>query len=84
MSTNILSVRVSDDERLMLEEAAKNSRAKLSDFIRRKALEAAEEDLLERRVIEIPAEKWDEIEALIAAPAKDIPNLRNLIEKYYD
>lgn len=79
MSSSVLSVRLSDDERSLLEAAASHARTRLGDFIRRKALEAAELELLERRVIEIPASKWAEIEALVKAPAKVIPAVKGLV-----
>ena len=74
----VLSVRVSADERALLEAAAGHARTNLSDFVRRKAIEAAEADLLERRIVTIPAEDWDKLEAWVQAPAKDIPALRKL------
>jgi uncharacterized protein (DUF1778 family) len=77
-STSILSVRVSLDERAILEAAAEQSRTTLSDFMRRKALEAAEIDVLGRTVVTIPAESWEQFEAWIAEPAKEIPGLREL------
>ena len=77
-STSILSVRVSSDERAILEAAAEQSRTTLSDFMRRKALEAAEIDVLGRTVVTIPAESWEQFEAWIGEPAKDIPGLREL------
>jgi uncharacterized protein (DUF1778 family) len=42
----VLSVRVSPSERDLLEFAAEQARTSLSDFVRRKALEAAEMDVL--------------------------------------
>ncbi|WP_022951492.1 DUF1778 domain-containing protein [Leucothrix mucor] len=78
MATSILSVRVTDDERGLIEAAAANARVKLSDFVRRKTLEAAEETLMNRRVIEIPANKWSQIETLLTAPAKAIPAVQEL------
>ena len=78
MSTTVLSVRVSPNERALLETAAEQSRTNLSDFIRRKALEAAEMDVLNHRVITIPAADWAKFEGWVNAPAKDIPALRNL------
>ncbi len=74
----VLSVRVSPNERALLEVAAQHARTNLSDFIRRKAIEAAEADLLERRIVTIPAEEWAKVEAWVEAPAKDIPALRKL------
>jgi uncharacterized protein (DUF1778 family) len=74
----VLSVRVSPNERALLEAAAEHARTKLSDFIRRKAIEAAEADLLERRIVTVPAEEWEKVEAWVKAPARDIPALREL------
>ena len=74
----VLSVRVSPNERVLLEAAAQHARTNLSDFIRRKAIEAAETDLLERRIVTIPAEQWEKVEAWVDAPAKEVPALRKL------
>jgi uncharacterized protein (DUF1778 family) len=41
-ATSVLSVRVTPDERAILEAAAEQSRTTLSDFMRRKSVEAAE------------------------------------------
>ena len=73
-----VSVRVSPSERNLLENAAAQARTSLSDFIRRKALEAAEMELFDRRVVTIPAEDWERFEAWALAPAKDVPSLREL------
>lgn len=78
MLSSVLSVRLSDAERSLLEVAASHARLKLGDFIRRKALEAAEAELLERNVIVIPTSRWAEIEALISAPARAIPAVKEL------
>ena len=54
----VLSVRVSQSERDLLEMAAEQARTNLSDFIRRKALEAAirnENDLLALLPDDLPA-----------------------------
>lgn len=77
-SPAVVSVRVSRDERALLEAAAEQARTNLSDFIRRRALEAAEADLLERRTVTIPAEDWEKFEAWVDAPARDVPALRKL------
>ena len=50
-----VSVRISASERTMLEVAARQARTNLGDFMRRKAIEAAEVELLDRRVVTIPA-----------------------------
>jgi uncharacterized protein (DUF1778 family) len=79
--TSVLSVRLSDTERQLLQEASDEARTSISDFVRRKAIEAAELQLMERRVITIPAEDWDKIEAWVKAKprnAKALPRLAAL------
>ena len=78
--TQILSVRVSEAERDLLAQAAENGRTNVSDFVRRKAIEAAELELMERRVIEIPAEAWEKFEAWAKAPPRDVPAIRKIAE----
>jgi uncharacterized protein (DUF1778 family) len=79
MPTSVLSVRVSDTERSLLENAARHAHTNLSDFIRKKALESAEMEILERTTVEIPAEKWQEFEAWMDQPPKVIPALKALM-----
>ncbi|PRD43042.1 DUF1778 domain-containing protein [Phyllobacterium phragmitis] len=73
-----VSVRVSSKERELLEAAAEQSRTNLSDFIRRKAVEAAEMELLHQNRIVIPAVDWEKFEAWVNSPPKDVPGLRDL------
>ena len=77
-STAVLSVRVSVRERDLLATAAEQARTSLSDFVRRKALEAAEMDVLERRIVTIPAADWKKFESWVNAPPKPMPALRRL------
>ena len=77
-ATSILSVRVNPDERAILEAAAEQARTSLSDFVRRKAVEAAEADVLNRTIVTIPAEHWEAFEAWINRPAEVIPALKKL------
>jgi uncharacterized protein (DUF1778 family) len=78
MTTSVLSVRVSDEERSLLEAASEQARTSLSDFVRRKALEAAEIDVLERRVVVIPAKDWEAFEAWANRPPETVPALEEL------
>lgn len=75
-----VSVRVSRHERELLEAAAAQANTNLSDFIRRKAVEAAEIEVLERRVVTIPATRWKKFEAWANEPPRDVPPLRELAE----
>ena len=75
----MLSVRVNADERALLEDAARDSGATLSDFVRRKSVEAAEQEILNRSRVVIPAEHWDSFEAWLAEPPKPNPKLAQLM-----
>jgi uncharacterized protein (DUF1778 family) len=81
MSSSVLSVRLSDQERALLEAASSQARTNVSDFVRRKALEAAEADVLERRIVTIPAKDWERFEAWASKPARAIVGLRDLARK---
>jgi uncharacterized protein (DUF1778 family) len=78
VTPSVLSVRVNPHERALLIAAAGHAQTNLSDFIRRKAIEAAEIELLERTIVTIPSEKWQQFEAWVDAPANEVPALRNL------
>ena len=78
MTTSVLSVRVSEEERVLLEAASDQARTSLSDFVRRKALEAAEMDMLERPVVTIPAKDWEAFEAWANRPPQKIAALEEL------
>jgi uncharacterized protein (DUF1778 family) len=73
-----VSVRISADERKLLETAADQARTNLSDFIRRKAVEAVESDLRFGSTIIIPARSWKRFEAWARSPAKSVPGLADL------
>jgi uncharacterized protein (DUF1778 family) len=81
MSTLVLSVCVSEDERALLEAASALAHISLSEFIRRKALDAAEADVLERRIVTISATDWDAFEAWANRPPEEIAGLKDLARK---
>jgi uncharacterized protein (DUF1778 family) len=76
MSTTVLSVRINSEERALLEAASENARTNISDFVRRKALDAAEIDVMERRAVVIPTEKWEEFEAWLHRPPEVLEKVR--------
>jgi len=80
-TSSVLSVRVSPAERAILEAAAEQSRTSLSDFIRRKSVEAAELEMLNRSIVTIPAKDWEAFEAWISRPAETIPALTELARR---
>ena len=73
-----VSVRINPTEREMLEAAAAQARTNLSDFVRRRALDAAEIELATHPIITIPAADWEKFEAWAHAPAKPVSALREL------
>lgn len=78
MTTSVLSVRVSEEERTLLEAASEQAQTSLSDFVRRKALEAAEIEFLERRIVTIPAKDWEAFEEWAHRPPRKIAALEKL------
>jgi uncharacterized protein (DUF1778 family) len=79
--SSVLSVRLSDEERALLEAAASQARTNASDFVRRRAIEAAQIDVLERRVVIIPSKDGARFEASAAKPARTIAGLKELARR---
>jgi uncharacterized protein (DUF1778 family) len=79
-TTSVLSVPVSPDERALREAATDQAETNLSDFVRRKALDAAENDVLNRRIVMIPAKDWEAFETWAKRPPQTSPALRALLE----
>jgi uncharacterized protein (DUF1778 family) len=77
-TTSVLSVRVNPAERAILEAAAEQAHTSLSDFMRRKALEAAETEILNRMIVTIPAKDWEAFETWLGRPAEIVPALAEL------
>ena len=80
-ATAILSVRVSPQEKAMLQEVAGQARSTVSDFMRRKALEAAQLELIERRVIALSPSDWETFEARMTAAPQVIPQVQELFRR---
>ena len=78
ISTTVLSVRVSQEERAILEAASEQAHTSLSDFALRKAVDAAECEVLERRIVTIPAKDWEAFESWASQPAQEIPAIKEL------
>jgi len=81
LSSSVLSVRVSPDERALLEEAAAQAHTSLSEFMRRRSVEAAEAEVLNRSIITVPAKDWEAFEAWINRPAEPVPALAELARR---
>jgi len=79
--TAILSVRVTPNERALLEAAAEQSRTTLSEFMRPKSVEAADTEVLNRSIVTIRAEDWEAFEAWINRPAEAKEKLAKLARR---
>ena len=79
-SNPVLSVRVTRSERDLLETAAEHARTNLSEFIRRRAIEAAEIEVLGHGRVVIAADDWEKFEAWAYAPAKCVPAVARLAD----
>lgn len=77
-TTSVLRVRVSQEERAILVAASEQAHTSLSEFVRRKAVDAAESDMLDRRIITISAKDWEAFESWPRRPAQEIPALKEL------
>jgi uncharacterized protein (DUF1778 family) len=81
MSSSVLSVRLSHEQRALLKAASSDARVSLSDFVRRSAVEAVEVELLERRIVTIPGKDSERFELWAARPARKVPGLRELARR---
>ena len=69
------------NERALLEAASSEAYTSLSDFVRRRALEAAEIDVIDRRVVTIAADDWEALEGWFERPAREVPALKELVRR---
>jgi uncharacterized protein (DUF1778 family) len=76
-----LNIRVTEDEKTMVEQAATLSHVGMSQFMLQAALRAAEEVLADQTRFAVPADKWDEFVALLDRPARVLPGLREAASK---
>ena len=78
-NTSVLSVRVKSGERAILQVAAEQAHTSLSDFVRRKAIESAELEIMNRTVVTIPAKDREAVESWLKRPAKPNAALKKLL-----
>ena len=78
MATWVLSIYVTEEEHAVLEAAAELACTSIGEFIRRKAVDAAELDLLERQSITIAAADWDTFEGWAHRPVDEIHERKDL------
>ena len=77
-TSTVISVRVSNSERELLDEAAGKARTNLSDYVRRQVIDAAEISLMNRSTIAISEDSWQAFEAWLERPEQPNKELANL------
>ena len=76
-----VNLRISPQVKAALVQAAKLQRIKLTEFMVKSSQAAAETAMAERTLFVLSAEKWQEFNAALDAPAREIPALRKLFRK---
>lgn len=76
-----LQLRVSQEQRHVIEQAASARHETLTDYVVRHAVSAATEDLADRRYFELDDAAWTEFNALLSRPAVRKPKLEKLLSQ---
>jgi uncharacterized protein (DUF1778 family) len=79
--TEKLDLRLTVQAKHTLATAAQAQRRSLSEFVLESALGRAEEALADRRVFQLPPEKWAAFVKALDAPPRDLPRLRKLLKE---
>lgn len=74
-----INIRTSRHEKDILARAAKLRRTTVTGFVLEKAFQAAQEVLAEQTLFVLPDEQWQRFCEALDAPAKDLPDLRDLL-----
>ena len=75
----VINIRVKHRQRELIDRAAETLGRNRSEFMLDAACRAAEDVLLDQRLIQLSPEGWEQFNALLDAPARDIPALRSLL-----
>ncbi|MFO1117714.1 MAG: DUF1778 domain-containing protein [Beijerinckiaceae bacterium] len=75
------SVRFSETELALIDQAAKLSGQSRSDFVREAAIQAAQDNVVERSPIRMSPEGFAQFLAVIEAPARPLPQLTKILSR---
>ena len=75
----VINIRAQHRQRELIDRAAEALGRNRSEFMLDAACRAAEDVLLDQRLIQLGPEAWERFNALLDAPARDIPALRALL-----
>lgn len=74
-----LDLRVTPEDKRVLQQAAAASRRSVSEFVLESALSRAEETLPDRTRFFLNEDQWQAFNAILDAPSRDLPRLRRLL-----
>lgn len=74
-----LDLRISPEDKRILQRAAAADRRSVSEFVLQSALARAEETLPDQTRFLLNAEQWEAFNAILDAPPRDLPRLRRLL-----
>ncbi len=75
----VINIRAKKGQRDLIDQAAFALGKNRSDFMLETACREAETVLLDRRVFPVDEATWERFNALLDAPARDLPQLRKLL-----
>ena len=75
----LISIRIQQRQRELIDRAADALGRNRSEFMLDAACRAAQDVLLDQRLVQLSPEAWEQFNALLDAPARDIPALRSLL-----
>lgn len=76
-----LNLRVREEQKALLEEAAALSGRSLTDFVLASAQSAADDLLADRTRFVLAADQWDAFAAALERPARELPRIAALLSK---
>lgn len=80
MKTERLDLRITAEQRELLQEASHAERTSLTNFVLSHATKAAENVLADRRLFQLSSTRWDAFVRALDEPPRELPRLRKLLE----
>ena len=76
-----IDIRLTAEAKEALRNAAAAQGRTVSDFVLESALQRAAETLPDRTRFDLDAKQWEQFQALLDAPPRDLPRLAKLLKK---
>ena len=81
MAANAISMRLPEADIAMIDRAASLRGRSRTDFVREAAVRAAEEILLENRLIRMSPQGFADFQAILSGPAASVPEMAELLAR---